>query len=129
MESVFILFLGGGSALLPAPVPPLTLQDIYDVSKILAMKGCTIAQLNTIRKHMSKLKGGGLAQVAYPAQVGEFQRLEGSNNCSFYLLVLIRFHLKVRQNSINSLGFQKLLHVVISLYTAVFTALKTLDYN
>ncbi|XP_071784378.1 glycerate kinase-like [Asterias amurensis] len=68
-DLLIALISGGGSALLPAPIPPLTLQDIYDVSKILAMKGSTIAQLNTIRKHMSKLKGGGLAQVAYPAQV------------------------------------------------------------
>ncbi|CAJ0966453.1 unnamed protein product [Ranitomeya imitator] len=61
--------LGGGSALLPAPVPPLTLQDKQAVTKQLALKGATIQELNTVRRGLSQLKGGGLSRAAHPAQV------------------------------------------------------------
>ncbi|XP_022104039.1 glycerate kinase-like isoform X2 [Acanthaster planci] len=68
-DLLIVLVSGGGSALLPAPTPPITLQDVYEVSRTLARRGCTIAELNTIRKHLSRLKGGRLGQLAYPAQV------------------------------------------------------------
>lgn len=60
---------GGGSALLPAPIPPVTLEEKQMLTKLLAAHGATIQELNTIRKTLSQLKGGGLAQAAYPAQV------------------------------------------------------------
>jgi len=60
---------GGGSALLPAPVPPVTLRELTDVTRLLARAGATIYQLNTLRKHLELMKGGGLAKVAYPAKV------------------------------------------------------------
>ncbi|GAB1294614.1 Glycerate kinase [Apodemus speciosus] len=60
---------GGGSALLPAPIPPVTLEEKQTLTKLLAARGATIQELNTIRKALSQLKGGGLAQAAYPAQV------------------------------------------------------------
>ncbi|KAL0599964.1 Glycerate kinase [Plecturocebus cupreus] len=60
---------GGGSALLPAPIPPVTLEEKQTLTKLLAARGATIQELNTIRKTLSQLKGGGLAQAAYPAQV------------------------------------------------------------
>lgn len=60
---------GGGSALLPAPIPPVTLEEKQMLTKLLAARGATIQELNTIRKALSQLKGGGLAQAAYPAQV------------------------------------------------------------
>ena len=60
---------GGGSALLPAPVPPVTLRDLIDVTRMLARAGATICQLNTLRKHLELMKGGGLAKVAFPAKV------------------------------------------------------------
>jgi len=60
---------GGGSALLPAPVPPVTLPELIDVTRLLARAGATIYQLNTLRKHLELMKGGGLAKVAYPAKV------------------------------------------------------------
>ncbi|KAM4022726.1 glycerate kinase isoform 1-T3 [Anomaloglossus baeobatrachus] len=66
---LLVLISGGGSALLPAPVPPLTLQDKQAITKQLALKGATIQELNTIRRGLSQLKGGGLSRAAHPAQV------------------------------------------------------------
>lgn len=66
-----IVSAGGGSALLPAPIPPVTLEEKQTLTKLLAARGATIQELNTIRKALSQLKGGGLAQAAYPAQVRE----------------------------------------------------------
>lgn len=50
------------------------------LTKLLAARGATIQELNTIRKALSQLKGGGLAQAAYPAQVQSslFQPAPGS---------------------------------------------------
>lgn len=67
---MFLLVLtGGGSALLPAPAPPMSLQEKQDVTRKLAAAGATIQELNTVRRALSLLKGGGLAQCANPAQV------------------------------------------------------------
>lgn len=61
--------LGGGSALLPAPIPPILLEEKEKLTKMLASRGAAIQELNTVRKILSLLKGGGLARLAYPAQV------------------------------------------------------------
>ncbi|XP_030061171.1 glycerate kinase [Microcaecilia unicolor] len=68
-DLLLVLISGGGSALLPAPVPPVTLEEKQTLTKMLASKGATIHELNTVRKSLSRLKGGGLARAAYPAQV------------------------------------------------------------
>lgn len=68
-DLLLVLISGGGSALLPAPIPPITLEEKQTLTKLLAARGATIQELNTIRKALSQLKGGGLAHVAYPAQV------------------------------------------------------------
>lgn len=68
-DLLLVLISGGGSALLPAPLPPLTLQEKQDVTRRLAAAGATIQELNTVRRALSLLKGGGLAHCAYPAQV------------------------------------------------------------
>ncbi|NWU04360.1 GLCTK kinase, partial [Urocynchramus pylzowi] len=60
---------GGGSALLPAPIPPILLEDKEKLTKMLASRGAAIQELNIVRKTLSVLKGGGLAQLAHPAQV------------------------------------------------------------
>jgi hydroxypyruvate reductase/glycerate 2-kinase len=54
------LISGGGSALLPAPVPGVTLDDKQAVTGLLHASGATIGEMNAVRKHMSELKGGGL---------------------------------------------------------------------
>lgn len=63
------LISGGGSALLPAVIPPLTLEDMAQVTKALSRAGATIQQLNTVRKNLELLKGGGLAATVQPAKV------------------------------------------------------------
>lgn len=68
-DLLLVLISGGGSALLPAPIPPVTLEEKQMLTKLLAARGATIQELNTIRNALSQLKGGGLAQAAYPAQV------------------------------------------------------------
>ncbi|XP_051568258.1 glycerate kinase [Myxocyprinus asiaticus] len=68
-DLLLVLISGGGSALLPAPAPPMSLLEKQDVTRQLAAAGATIQELNTVRRALSLLKGGGLAQCAYPAQV------------------------------------------------------------
>jgi glycerate 2-kinase len=57
------LLSGGGSALLPAPVEGITLEDKLAVTRHLSAAGANIVQLNTIRKQLSRIKGGGLARA------------------------------------------------------------------
>jgi hydroxypyruvate reductase len=57
------LISGGGSALLPAPAAGLTLADKLEVTRYLSAAGANIEQLNTVRKQLSRIKGGGLARA------------------------------------------------------------------
>jgi glycerate 2-kinase len=66
-DLLICLISGGASALLPLPAPPVTLADSQDATRKLLAGGATIHELNTVRKHTSRIKGGQLAQVAYPA--------------------------------------------------------------
>ena len=66
---VFFLVSGGGSALLPCPADGLTLQDKQGTTQALLECGATIQEINAVRKHISQVKGGRLAKVAYPATV------------------------------------------------------------
>jgi glycerate 2-kinase len=68
-DLVLVLVSGGGSALTPAPVPPITLADKQAMTRLLLAAGANIDQLNTVRKHCSLLKGGQLARAAAPARV------------------------------------------------------------
>lgn len=63
------LISGGGSSLLPLPLPPITLEEKCQMIKLLTAAGANIIELNSVRKKLSLLKGGRLAQLAYPAQV------------------------------------------------------------
>jgi hydroxypyruvate reductase/glycerate 2-kinase len=58
------LLSGGGSALLPAPAPGVTLEDKQQVTRLLHASGATIDEMNCVRKHLSRLKGGRLAQAS-----------------------------------------------------------------
>jgi len=68
-DLVIFLISGGGSALLTAPVPSVSLDDLQRQSKVLLSCGANINEINTIRKHLSQVKGGNLARHAFPAQV------------------------------------------------------------
>ncbi len=66
-DLVIFLVSGGGSALLPCPVDEITLEDKIQTTQILLDCGATIHEVNAVRKHISKIKGGRLARLAYPA--------------------------------------------------------------
>ncbi len=68
-DLVVALISGGGSALLAAPAAGISLEDKQAVNKALLASGATISEMNTVRKHLSAIKGGRLAQAAYPAKV------------------------------------------------------------
>ena len=64
-----VLLSGGASALLPAPVPGISLADKLAVTRLLMAGGATINELNCVRKHLSAIKGGNLARAAGNARV------------------------------------------------------------
>lgn len=68
-DLVVALICGGGSALLPAPPDGLTLDDEIAVNEALLASGAPIGDMNTVRKHLSRIKGGRLAAAAAPARV------------------------------------------------------------
>lgn len=68
-DLVIALISGGGSALLPAPPEGLTLADEITVNKALLASGAPISAMNTVRKHVSRIKGGRLSMAAAPARV------------------------------------------------------------
>jgi glycerate 2-kinase len=68
-DLVVALVSGGGSALLPAPPDGMTLDDEIAVNRALLASGAPISAMNTIRKHLSRIKGGRLALAAAPARV------------------------------------------------------------
>nr|CAD2172595.1 unnamed protein product [Meloidogyne enterolobii] len=64
----FVFNFWGGSALLPAPINGITLADKLEIIKLLQNYGADIKQLNIVRQALSRLKGGGLSRLAFPAQ-------------------------------------------------------------
>jgi len=66
-DLVIFVVSGGGSALTPAPAPPVTLEEKQAVTRLLLAAGATINELNAVRKHCSRFKGGLLARAAWPA--------------------------------------------------------------
>ena len=68
-DFVLALISGGASALLVAPVDGVSLAEKQAVNAALLACGAPIAQMNTVRKHLSRVKGGQLAAAAYPARV------------------------------------------------------------
>lgn len=68
-DLVICLISGGGSALLVAPAEGLDLKDKQEVTQLLLDCGAAIHEINAVRKHLSRVKGGGLARMAHPATV------------------------------------------------------------
>lgn len=68
-DLVIALISGGGSSLLALPAPGLTLADKQAVNRALLGSGATISEMNTVRKHLSGIKGGRLAAAAAPAKL------------------------------------------------------------
>ncbi|MGP8155209.1 MAG: glycerate kinase [Smithella sp.] len=63
------LISGGGSSLFCLPIDGISLEDKRKTTRILLLSGAAIDEINCIRKHISKVKGGGLAQIAHPARL------------------------------------------------------------
>ena len=68
-DTVFFLVSGGGSALFESPAGELTLSDFLDITDQLLKCGADIIEMNTIRKHLSSVKGGRFAELCAPAKV------------------------------------------------------------
>jgi hydroxypyruvate reductase len=68
-DTVLCLVSGGGSALLPLPLPGITLADKQAVSRALLASGASIGEMNCVRRHLSAIKGGRLAAACHPAHV------------------------------------------------------------
>jgi glycerate 2-kinase len=68
-DLVLCLISGGGSALMTLPVPGVSLDDMQQLTARLLRSGAPIQDMNAVRKHLSQIKGGQLAQLAHPAAV------------------------------------------------------------
>lgn len=71
-DRIIMLVSGGASALLSAPVAGVAFSDKQEVTKFLLYSGATISEINCVRKHLSRIKGGRLARAAAPAPVYSF---------------------------------------------------------
>ncbi|MFN8459822.1 MAG: glycerate kinase [Anaerolineae bacterium] len=68
-ETVLFLVSGGGSALFEEPAEGVSLAEMMQVNSLLLKSGANIVEINTVRKHLSQVKGGRLAQRVKPAKV------------------------------------------------------------
>lgn len=68
-DLVLVVICGGGSAMLVSPNTHLKLEQKIEVNKALLHSGADIIEMNTVRKHLSAVKGGGFAKILYPAHI------------------------------------------------------------
>ena len=68
-DLVLCVISGGASALLPYPAPPIALAEKQSLTRLLLASGANIHEMNAVRKHLSRIKGGQLARLAAPATV------------------------------------------------------------
>jgi glycerate-2-kinase len=68
-DIVICLLSGGGSALITLPAEGISLGELRDTTELLLKSGASIQEVNAVRKHLSRIKGGQLAKAAYPAKV------------------------------------------------------------
>ena len=71
-DLIICLISGGGSSLMPLPIEGISIEDKQEVTQVLLKSGAKINEVNTVRKHLSCLKGGFLAKAAYPATLLNF---------------------------------------------------------
>lgn len=67
-DLIFVLLSGGASSLLPAPAGSISINDKRLITDLLLKSGANIDEINAVRKHISRLKGGQLASLLYPAE-------------------------------------------------------------
>ena len=82
-DLVLVVICGGGSVMFEAPFH-INLEKLIEVNKVLLKSGADIFEMNTLRKHLSQVKGGGLAKILHPAKIFSliFSDVPG-NNLSF----------------------------------------------
>lgn len=68
-DLVICVISGGGSALLTLPADGISLEDLQQTTDALLRSGASINEINVVRKHLDRVKGGGLARLAAPAQI------------------------------------------------------------
>lgn len=68
-DLVFVCITGGASALFPRPVEGISIEELANLTKLLLNSGAPIEEINAVRKHLSKTKGGQLAKVIHPAKI------------------------------------------------------------
>ena len=68
-DTVICLISGGGSSLMTYPAEDVTLSDIQELTELLLKTGMDVGEINIIRKHLSRVKGGKLARHLQPAKV------------------------------------------------------------
>ncbi|MCU0287202.1 MAG: glycerate-2-kinase family protein [Acidobacteria bacterium] len=68
-DLVICLISGGGSALMPCPINEISLAEKQKITELLISRGPAIQEINTVRKHLSRIKGGRLGKFFFPAQV------------------------------------------------------------
>ena len=68
-DLVICLISGGGSALMSLPYQGISTEDMQEVSRQMLFSGASINEMNTVRKHLDRVKGGGLARMVYPAKL------------------------------------------------------------
>ncbi|WP_448378891.1 glycerate kinase type-2 family protein [Fervidobacterium sp.] len=68
-DTVLFLISGGGSSLFEVPMGGITLEEIQQLNEQLLKTGANIVEINTVRKHLSRVKGGRFAQHVYPAKM------------------------------------------------------------
>ena len=68
-DTVLFLISGGGSSLFEVPMEGITLEEIRQLNEQFLKSGANIVEINTVRKHLSKVKGGKFAQHVYPAKI------------------------------------------------------------
>lgn len=71
-DLVLVVISGGGSALFTSPLAEITLEDMQQLTTALLHSGANITEINTLRKHLDQVKGGGLAAWLHPASICTF---------------------------------------------------------